>query len=263
MKIGLAGDWHGQVTWTTTALSVFGSQGIHNVFQLGDFGLGWPGGWDNLFRHTADACTRFDVNLFIVPGNHENWDWIDELEFTNDVARIHPRISVLGRGFRGELPYNRTVAALGGAPSIDYHLRTAGMSWWPTEMIKLEEAEHQASLGHADIFLAHDAPDGTTDAVERIIHDPDASKFWSSGGLAYAREGRELMNIAFQGIKPKVFAHGHYHVADEKETDETKFLSLGPNGFTHNLLALDLKTLEHEWLNMPGFAKSKTGTRFP
>ena len=73
---------------------------------------------------------------------------------------------------------------------------------------------------------------------------------WTEQGLRYAREGRELMNIAFQGVKPKVFAHGHFHVWDELETEDTKFLSLNMNGAFNNMAALDCETLEHEWLEL-------------
>lgn len=59
------------------------------------------------------------------------------------------------------------------------------------------------------------------------------------------------MNQAYNGVKPKVFAHGHYHVKGEKQTEDTKFLSLSCDGDADgNLLVLDTETLEHEWITI-------------
>lgn len=251
-KIGLAGDWHCNNTWARHAIYTFSQAGITDVFQLGDFGVAFPKYGDRMLSDVHGACTRFDVNLYIVPGNHENWAWIDKLDFDPDakVARLTDRVTVLDRGFRGELPHGRTVGALGGAPSIDFPNRIENVTWWPTEMITLRQAEDFAAAGEVDIMLAHDAPDGGTDAVQRIIDTPPDQSMWTDRGLAYAREGRELMNIAVAGAKPKVFAHGHFHVFDEKQTEDTKFLSLDQNNTHRNLISLDLETLDHEWLDI-------------
>lgn len=251
-RIGLAGDWHGNARWARHAIATFAAIGVNEVFQLGDFGLGWPGGWGQYFSEVAGACTRFNVNVYVVPGNHENYDWMDEnLRYgENQVARIHEHIYVLGRGFRGSLPHGRTVAALGGAPSIDFPMRMEGRSWWKQEMIQPWEAEYQAMLGHADIMLAHDCPNGATDAVEDIIHNPLARTWWTDAGLNYAAEGRKLMDIAvygnddYEGVKPKLFAHGHYHVAGDTQRGDTRFISLNCDGMADNLVVLNLETLK-------------------
>ena len=86
-----------------------------------------------------------------------------------------------------------------------------------------------------------------TDKVQKIIDNPNYG-FWTREGLAYSAEGRELMNIAFAGVRPVLYAHGHFHVTDEAQVGDTKFLSLGPDGAKGNCLTLDLETLEHEWL---------------
>ena len=160
-KIGLAGDWHCDWVFARHAIATFAEHEITDVFQLGDFGLGWPRGvGDNMLTSVEASCRRFGVNLYIVPGNHENWEWISKLEFdeVSNVCRLTNHVYVLGRGFRGKLPDDRTVVALGGAPSIDFPNRTEYISWWKNEMITLREAEEVAAEGYADIFLAHDAP---------------------------------------------------------------------------------------------------------
>lgn len=260
-RIGLAGDWHGSTGWARSAIAAFGRQGILHVHHVGDFGLGWPGGWNQYINEVAGACVKNDVYLYITPGNHENYDYIAGLFGDNpdEPAHITDRVCVLPRGYRSDLHYEdangdaatRSYVSLGGAPSIDFEWRQEGLSWWQAEMITLEEAEKVAADGYADIMITHDAPDGGTDEVQRIIDTPWRDSGWSDRGLRYAKEGRMLMNIAFQGVRPKVFVHGHFHVGGEAQRGDTKFLSLDCDGSrSKNLVILNLETLDHEWVRL-------------
>jgi predicted phosphodiesterase len=245
-KIGLAGDWHGNAQWARHALQTFHRHGIVTVFQLGDFGLGWPRHGMAFLGWVEQHCALLDIDLYIVPGNHENWEYIDSLLFENGRCWLTDHVCVLERNARFEID-GRSFLALGGAPSIDYPARQEGVSWWRGEALTLRDVERAADEGYADIMLTHDAPDGGTRKVQTIIDNPDYT-FWPRKGLEYCAEGRELMNIAFKGVKPKVFVHGHFHVTDEALVNGTRFLSLGADGDEGNTLALDLDDLSHEWL---------------
>lgn len=117
-------------------------------------------------------------------------------------------------------------------------------------MITEAEARAVAEAGYADIMLAHDAPDYGTTKVQEIINTPPHVSGWSDSGLRYAKEGRTLMNIAFAGVKPKLFAHGHYHVFDATERGATKFLALACDGMHGNVAILHLDTLELDLLTV-------------
>jgi predicted phosphodiesterase len=252
MKIGLAGDWHGRTMWARRALATFAQHDIHDIIQLGDFGVGWPGGWNKYINEVNGACHKWDQWLLVVPGNHENYDFIEAAhgEATEYMAQVGSRVAVMPRGFRANIG-GRSIVALGGAPSIDYERRQEGRTWWKAEAITDDDVARTTRGGHADIMVTHDAPDGGTDEVQKIIQTPQRESGWTHRGLAYAAEGRALMTQAFHGVKPKVFAHGHYHVADEKQVGDTKFLSLGCDGARMgNLVILDLETLEHEWVEV-------------
>ncbi len=247
MKIGIAGDWHGNTNWARHAIATFASRDVHDIIQLGDFGLGWPGAWNQYINEVEGACVRWDTHLLVVPGNHENYDFIKALfeKAPRLLGQVASRVAVFPRGFRADIG-GRTLLALGGAPSIDFEQRREGSSWWPAEMITDADVDFATSFGHVDIMVTHDAPDNGTDEVQRIIDSPSG---WSLRALAYAGQGRDKMNRAYDAIKPKVFAHGHYHVKGEKQTDDTKFLSLDCDGsLGGNLLILDLETLDHEWI---------------
>lgn len=243
--VALAGDWHGNTDWAQNALGALARLGVTRVYHLGDFGV-WPGpAGERYLDRIHLTCRRYGMDIWVTPGNHEDWDQIHDL-WRQGQSRIRPTIRVLQRGFRWQHG-GRDFVSLGGAPSIDFEHRTEGSSWWRAEMISEREAREVAADGPADVMLAHDAPDGGTVAVETIIHTPPDRSPWSAAGLRYAAEGRELMNLAFAGVRPKVFAHGHYHATDDGTRGSTRFLSLGCDGQQGNLALLRLADLAVSW----------------
>lgn len=268
MKIGVAGDWHGNAQWATHMLKLFKQTGVSIIHQVGDFGIGWPEGMlvdigngrtqfvsqgEAFAQHIDNVCQLLDLTLYITPGNHENWDFINALPFQNGQAWIGERICVLERGVRFEMG-GRQFLSLSGAPSIDYDRRTEGRSWWRAEALTLSEAEQAAAGGHADVMLTHDAPDNCTDKVDKICGT--SNPYFSEAGHAYAEEGRKIMNIAVEGVKPKVFIHGHFHTADDKVVGDTHFISLHQDGESKNGIILDLDDLSFEWVG-PAAAKAR------
>jgi len=252
MMIGAAGDWHGNAIYSHAMLHALAKQGITTVMHVGDFGIGWPRHGQGYARFVDQVCEELGITLYITPGNHENWAYINQLPFRNGQAWIGERICVLERNTRFELD-GRSFLSLGGAPSIDFPSRTKGYTWWPEEMLTLADVEKAAADGYADVMLTHDAPAGGTDEVQKILDSPGA--FWTDAGLAYAREGQELMRIAVDGVKPALFIHGHFHVAGEKQVDETRFVSLDrdadrPGQRSRNAILLDTETLGYSWLEV-------------
>ena len=113
-------------------------------------------------------------------------------------------------------------------------------------MITPDEVLQAIEGGHADIMLAHDAPSGGTRAVEEIISGNPMG--WDLESLAYAAIGRRRMTDAVAAIKPDVFLHGHYHVADSGylnygEEEMGVIHSLNPDGLPRNTGILDLDNI--------------------
>jgi hypothetical protein len=257
--LGIAGDWHGNDRWAISCLDFFAEAGITKVLHAGDFGI-WPGPDGRIYLERIRACLeRNQQTLWVVPGNHEDYSQIVDPE---DPAGGTDRqvlgggeedgweLALLPRGYSWEESGKRFVA-LGGAPSIDFEMRREGRDWWKEEMIRDSDLERLHRSAGADVMICHDAPDGGTRAVQRIIDTPWGQSMWSPVGLNYAALGRALMNQAVEIVKPKMFFHGHYHVADERydeDTDQT-WVSLGADGEVHNVVVLDLGRMRVGWLS--------------
>ncbi len=254
--IGLAGDWHGQLRFQQHALHTLGQRDIKTTFHVGDYGIAFGKTWMDYLASAESVCRRYGMTMYVTPGNHENWDYINSRKYDEaGMYAMAPHVILLKRNTVMQLMYGdekfRTLLSLGGAASIDYEMRTQGWDWWRDEMLTYEDVTRAREIGNlteVDIMITHDVPDGGTDRVQRILDNPDFS-MWSHKGLAYANEGRVLMNHAIAGVKPRVFAHGHMHAADMKQTEETLFVSLGCNGQQQNLALLNLETLKADFID--------------
>jgi hypothetical protein len=245
---GLAGDWHGNLAWAREAIRGLASFKVERIYHLGDFGI-WPGSKGaHYLDHVNTVAKHYDAPIWVTPGNHEDYDQINAAPVGADGLQwVRSHIALIPRGHRWEHG-GQTFVSLGGAPSIDFEMRTPGASWWDAERITYSEACAVAEAGYADVMLAHDAPDGGTAAVDRIIATPVDQSPWSEKGLNYAREGRVLMNAAVAGVRPKLFAHGHYHAPDDTGPQEpTRYLSLGCDGQAKNIGLLRLSDLAVSW----------------
>lgn len=258
--VAFAGDWHGDGLWAIGRVMSAAEHGIKVIFHVGDFGL-WPGPYGKRFLMQVEkACARYGVTIMVTPGNHEDWDRIDEkkakdkgdgwgeVKHLTDHIKVHPR----GHRFTMTTPSGnvRTFVSLGGAPSIDFETRTEGRDWWPSEMISKEDVDKVVKDGYADVMIAHDSPDVpyAVGAVAQILASNPQG--WSQKGLSYAAMGRARMHRAYEGVKPLWFFHGHYHapglnkVSREGVLPERWVASLDMQRKGMNVATLDLDTLE-------------------
>lgn len=252
--IVVAGDWHGDSDWAIEVISRAKEASADTILHLGDFGF-WPGDWGAKFLRRVDlACEWAGVKMVVTPGNHEDWKRLDDKKVKDKgdgwgaVKHMTNNIIVLPRAHRVELEYSggsRSLVSLGGAPSIDFPDRREWFSWWKSEMITMADVDATIAGGYADIMVAHDSPDlpYAAPAVGNIIHSKDAGRYWSPQGLRYAAEGRVLMHMAYEGVMPKMFFHGHFHVYSQRELDHGEVWSLGQQREAGNYVRLDLDSL--------------------
>lgn len=239
--VGILGDVHGNMAWMQFALHEFHEKGITTVLQVGDFGI-YNSINGHFFLKKANLLAKhYDITLYVVPGNHEDWDYINSYTDGKDEwVKLRERILLAPRGLRWT--WNDTsFVALGGAPSVDRAWRVSRQGvnkslWWPEEAITQDDVDKVAGDGYADVMVAHDAP-FVPSIDHRIAGNPMGFKHED---LVYAAEGRALMDQAFKAVKPKVFLHGHYHFLVNDIVDDTHILGLDCDGQNYSLGALYL-----------------------
>jgi hypothetical protein len=253
-KIVIAGDWHINTEWATLALDKIASTGIKEIYHVGDFGF-WPDEHGQDYLQVIDAKLALTGStLLVTPGNHDDYAFINSLSTDENgflIATDH--VKVLPRGHRWAVD-GVSFVSLGGAASIDFETRTEGMNWWREEAITYGDVMRTAGGGSADVMIAHDAPNGVnalslTSKADTKKHSPEA--------LMYSSESRYMMTHAVDGVRPKVFFHGHYHNAYmetanlglPQDSYDVRSIGLGKDYEQGNLAVMDLSDLSVSFLD--------------
>jgi len=217
--VGIAGDWHSNVTWASTAVHRIADQiRSHGedevvIFQLGDFGF-WPGSHGERYLEQLNLALE-DVNasLYFIDGNHENHVLLRKRAEKQGVldqqvpVDITSRITWLQRGTRFTLN-GKIWLALGGAASVDRTYRTEGQSWFPEERITPEQRDLAIAGGEAFVLLSHDAPAG-----HHINFPPYPS--WPEKDLALSQVNRDYLQDVVEATGVEYLMHGHMHMSYE------------------------------------------------
>lgn len=163
------------------------------TLQLGDFGF------------------DYGTLLFVDPkyhkligGNHDNYDEIDDCPNCLGDYGVH---SVPGFG---------DIFFVRGALSIDRHIRTEGLDWWPEEELSMADcyaALELYSKVKPDFVVTHACP------ITVIPHVTSSTKIYPSRTC-------QLLERMFAVNPPKRWVFGHYHRSWSKTIDGTYFTCL-------------------------------------
>lgn len=195
MRVGICGDWHGDPNFANGVLHALHARGITEIIQCGDFGYGW----DNQYvPSVSGVLKKFGQTLRWVPGNHENYDMIDQL-MQHDAQWLTDEIYVLDRGERFTIG-DTSFVGIGGAHSIDRDMRVQGVSWWPQETLTYRDVHRIIeAVEPCDVVVAHDAP-VTAELGGGFFKDDPISL-----------SNRRLLQHAVDHLQPQFLFHGHYH----------------------------------------------------
>lgn len=251
MLIALVGDLEGNRGWALERLRALGERGdVEVACQLGDLRFGMGPDPEGYLAAVEAACAAYDLRLLCIGGNHEHWARLDRFWAENGArpVELSEHVTMLPRGHRWELG-GRSFVALGGAPSVNRQRLTEGLDWWSSEVIRQEHVEATLAGGYADVMLTHDSPGPPwcTGPVAQIITGNPWG--WPEEILAYAQDGIDKVAEAVLGVRPRLLAHGHFHVAGETVVrlpgaeHDTTIWSLGAHGDPANVRLLDLDTL--------------------
>lgn len=186
-KLVFVGDVHGKFERLTGILEEYSKS--DRVYQLGDFGIGFPG----------KAVPDLPPNFRFIRGNHDN----------PEQARKHPNylgdygVDEFGVGF------------VSGAWSIDAYARTPGLDWWLDEQLNYKEllrAEEVLVEANPRIIISH----CTTSAFEELL--VPHSRYGSSTTQA-------LDSVA-EKVYPDYWICGHYHYTNESRIGSVRYRCL-------------------------------------
>ena len=230
-RVAIAGDWHINTDWAVRTLESIADAGVSTVYHVGDFGF-WPGQYGQDYLDAVDATLeRLGQTLLVTMGNHDDYVFADSLVPAEDgTLPVTDRISIASRGHRWSVD-GVSFVSLGGAASINFQDLTEGIDWWRQEAITYGDVMRTVAGGQADVMIAHDAPNGVP--ALSVNSKNDNSKL-SVEALQYAAESRYMMTHAVDGVRPKVFFHGHYHKAYINDA------VLGVPGDTYNVRSVGL-----------------------
>ena len=260
-KYGIAGDWHGDTEWALACLDVFRKNNIERIIHLGDFGIFGDVEGIEFLNYINWVLVANGQILEVTPGNHDNYVMIDAMhtivggEYDGWLVNENfSNIIIAPRGIRWERE-GISFVSMGGANSIDRKGRIEGYNWWAGEQISYGDIYRTREGGYADIFVAHEAPDGVRFGVDN--HRSDS--YWSDDAIEYAKHSKVAMRQAVNGVKPKMFLHGHYHhYADEVyhltnedgEQYSVRVVGLDQNGRDNNIGVLSLPDMKIEMLSV-------------
>ncbi len=137
------------------------------VIQLGDFGVPWSNNSeDKTDRYLRNWYGEKPYDVIVIPGNHENYDRIEQLPveiyYGAKVRRYSKNIVFVERNQILEIE-DKTFYCFGGADSTDKEGRVLYKDWWPQEACTykdfLDAKELFQRVSSVDYVVTHTAPE--------------------------------------------------------------------------------------------------------
>lgn len=199
--IRFIGDIHGNLN---DYEYVIGKGSPSETVQVGDFGYGWF----NDYR--KDKIAGWHSNELLgkhrfIRGNHDS-----PIECASAPGWIED----------GHFDKERSIMYVGGAWSIDWMQRTAGVSWWPDEELSPQafEAVYEDYVKNKPrIMVTHDAPN------DCILASFEFPNFF--GAFRETRTSSALQAM-LDAHRPELWIYGHWHIHRDIRLDGTRFICL-------------------------------------
>ena len=212
-RVLIVGDLHGDDTFTSKCFGEAHKKSADAILQVGDFGH-WPRNGKCGFEGCVARCTvNYGITFYWLPGNHENYDSIDQFEPGPDgTTQVAHNVFYLPRGYSWDWNGKKFLAC-GGAISIDQYHRTLGKDWWPQEQIQPKDLEACYNVGKVDYLFTHEAP------FEKIsdIDDRYTSKWLGESMENNCLWQRKAVGSIIDICQPSEMFHGHHHVRYDRD----------------------------------------------
>ena len=180
------------------------------ILQCGDMGIFPHYHGSKNFDGTGKPWNYYNIknpntDIYFADGNHENFDYLDELIDTN--GRKNPielpgfkNVFYMPRASVFKLPDGRNVMFMGGALSIDKDSRIIGNTWWHQEEIQRRDMEDLPDI-KIDIMITHTLPSQCYTYIKGQIKS------------VYNDNSCRWLDIIFDEYRPKKWYFGHMHLS--------------------------------------------------
>ena len=197
-KIRFIGDVHGKFSRYKDVI-----KDVPVSMQVGDMGVGFYR-YDYIEdRRVMTNNPPYDAmskgNHSFIRGNHDN-----------------PQICEKQKYWIPDGTYENSVFCIGGASSIDKHLRTEGMDWWPDEELNynaLDSINQKYLEDKPRYMMTHECPI----SISNILVD---RKYGSP------TDTPKVFEMMFEAHKPELWIFGHWHKSFDKTILGTRFICL-------------------------------------
>lgn len=192
MKLTIIGDVHGKIDRYKEIIDK-----CDFSICVGDFGFKKEWDWLETNRKDKNGIQSHYVNM----GNH---DYIPYCKYHTSCLGNHTN--------------NRAgIFTVRGAESIDKHLRTEGLDWFPNEELNYQEqlkAFDKYVKVKPRIVISHDCPQSVLESIFKM-------------GWTYGKsQTRTMLENMFQEHRPEYWFFGHHHESKDTVIRGTRFICL-------------------------------------
>lgn len=202
------GDTHQHELSIKFAYCAAVATGAEAVFVVGDFGY-WPNSKDGKdFLYTCSYNAAYSgIPCIFIAGNHENWDKLESdlqaRDYNNKFVEVEQGLWFVPQSMSWTWQEKKFVG-IGGAYSVDSHLRTKYVSHFPQETINGSDIEVALAHELCDVVVAHDT----------IVEAPPYYKGdgpWHYGAHKNSQANRKVLSEICKELNPSWLVHGHHH----------------------------------------------------
>lgn len=205
----IVGDLHGAWPRLNQLIS---KKNPEIVLQCGDFGW-WPSmeishpviyGRQNKWLLEG---IKSDTLVYFCDGNHEEFPLLKP----GGIQVMYKNVHHVQRGYTLTLSDGRVVLFMGGASSVDKHLRTPGKDWFPDENISEKDFDRAMNHDRIDIVISHTCP-------EEFDITASTHKVMDSNRIA--------LSAILHKYKPSLWYFGHWHKYQQGKFNDTYWTCL-------------------------------------
>lgn len=206
----ICGDWHQNTGYVKKLLAELSLYYVTDIIHVGD--VGFMGKYrDEYVQFLDKLLTQYDINLYFIEGNHEDYNWLGTLPIDdNNLGHVTNRIKHLPRGSQ-YLIQDKHYTFIGGGVSVDQNIRIKDKDWWAEEEVTPTQLVQYKQLAKTDVLVTHDGPSSCTLPLPQTFFDPFL--------IHKSNLHRNILEEIREALQPSIIVFGHYHLPHSRKVD--------------------------------------------